>query len=203
MLKEIFIALVLRYNADVLLAEKLWSEIEKAYTGKKRYYHNLSHIEALYQLLLNNRSSIHNWDVVLFSLFYHDIVYNVLKKNNEQKSADIAVKRLNEIGFPGGHIELCFSQIIATSKHLLSDDKDTNIFTDADLSVLGKETAVYDEYCKQIRKEYSIFPDFVYIPGRKKVINHFLQMERIFKTDIFFNQYEQQAKENLYRELNK
>jgi predicted metal-dependent HD superfamily phosphohydrolase len=47
----------------------------------------------------------------------------------------------------------------------------------------------------------TIFPDFVYKPGRKKVLLHFLAMERIFKTDYFFHKFELLAKQNLQKEL--
>jgi predicted metal-dependent HD superfamily phosphohydrolase len=39
---------------------------------------------------------------------------------------------------------------------------------DADLSILGKDLDTYLAYTKMIRKEYSIYPDFLYKPGRKK-----------------------------------
>ncbi|HXL55890.1 MAG TPA: hypothetical protein VN958_06525 [Chitinophagaceae bacterium] len=41
----------------------------------------------------------------------------------------------------------------------------------------------------------------MYNEGRKKVLMHFLEMNRIFKTDEFYNQFEKQARENLKREL--
>lgn len=34
-------------------------------------------------------------------------------------------------------------------------------------------------------REYSIYSNVVYNSGRKKVLNHFLTMNRIFKTDFF------------------
>lgn len=55
-------------------------------------------------------------------------------------------------------------------------------------------------YTKQIRKEYSIYPDFLYKPGRKKVLEHFLQLENIFKTDYFKTKYEVQARKNIESE---
>jgi len=53
----------------------------------------------------------------------------------------------------------------------------------------------------KIRKEYKVYPDIIYKPGRRKVVQHFLAMERIYKTDYFFVRLEQQAKENLTKEL--
>lgn len=200
-LKDIFTDLVMRYSDDAVLCNKLWNEIEKSYSHKKRYYHNLSHIKSLIEELKKQQHLINNCDVVLFSVFYHDIVYNVLKKDNEEKSAETAIRVLRKIKFPDGLAEQCHKQIIATKVHEPSGDNDTDLFTDADLSILGQERSVYEKYCQQIRKEYSVYPDIIYKPGRRKVIAHFLQMGRIFKTDAFYQQYEQQAKENLQWEL--
>ena len=203
MLDKIFIELTRKYINDEKVYYKLWNEIEKAYTGKKRYYHNLFHLQALYNELTECRQLISDWDTILFSLFYHDIIYSVIKGNNEQKSADVAVNRLKVIGFPELQIERCYQQILATSNHLTSNDLDTNLFTDSDLSILGQPESAYDDYCLQIRKEYGIFPDMIYKPGRKKVVIHFLEMQRIFKTEIFFEKFEMQARKNLQRELEK
>lgn len=133
--------------------------------------------------------------------FYHDLIYNASSSGNEEKSAEAAQKRLQQLGVPATKIRNCVDQILATKGHTMSDDTDTNIFTDADLSILGHDSAVYTAYYKNIRKEYSIYPDFMYNPGRKKVLQHFLAMPRIFKTDHFYDTYEAQARINLQAEL--
>ncbi|AOP33158.1 hypothetical protein A0128_04390 [Leptospira tipperaryensis] len=78
---------------------------------------------------------------------------------------------------------------------------DTNLFLDADLSILGEEWDLYSGYCKNIRKEYSIYSDSDYRVGRGKVLKYFIDMDRIYKTDYFFERYEKRAKENLRTEL--
>ncbi len=201
MLEETFIKLIGNYTKDARLAKQLWNEIEENYSNKKRYYHTLNHLESLLQQLFTIKIKIEDWDTVLFSLYYHDIIYNPLKTTNEEKSAAFAENRMQLIGVPKIIIENCVRQILATKKHLLSADNDTNIFIDADLSILGQPWNVYENYYKQVRNEYSLYPDLIYKPGRKKVLQHFLQMERIFKTDVCFTMFELQAKENLQKEL--
>jgi predicted metal-dependent HD superfamily phosphohydrolase len=137
----------------------------------------------------------------LFTLYYHDIIYNSLKSDNEEKSAELAEKRMKQIFVSNDTLELCKKQILATKSHIKSTDSDTNYFTDADLSILGQDWDAYSSYYKNVRKEYSIYPDFVYNPGRKKVLNHFLSMDRIFKTAFFYNRFEIQAKRNLQKEM--
>jgi predicted metal-dependent HD superfamily phosphohydrolase len=199
-LKETFIELLTNYTNSTSLINDLWMEIEIHYSGKKRYYHTLDHLDKVLLQLTVTKDEIQNWKAILFTLYYHDIIYNPLKTNNEEKSAELAEKRMRQISVPADITELCKNQILATKSHLKSIDNDTNYFTDADLSVLGQTWEVYSQYFKNIRKEYSIYPDFVYNPGRKKVLNHFLSMNRIYKTGYFFNNFEIQAKINLQRE---
>jgi predicted metal-dependent HD superfamily phosphohydrolase len=202
LLNQTFLTLTQNYTPDNRLANDLWIEIETSYSTKKRHYHTLAHLENLLTQLTPIKSQIKNWDTVLFTLFYHDIVYNSLKKDNEEKSAELAESRLKSIAVPQSIIDHCKAQILATKQHLPSQDTDTNYFTDADLSILGADWETYSVYSKQVRKEYSIYPALIYNPGRKKVLEHFLKMERIFKTDYFFTKFESQAKQNLQRELN-
>lgn len=202
MLKETFIELLTNYTDNNRLTNELWTEIENYYSDKKRHYHTLQHLDNLLTLLTEIKGEIKNWDTILFTLYYHDIIYNSLKTDNEGKSAELAENRLKQISVSNDKIELCKQQILATKSHLKSTDSDTNYFTDADLSVLGQDWETYTSYYKNVRKEYSIYPDFVYNSGRKKVLTHFLTMDRIFKTDFFYSEFEMQAKRNLTNELN-
>lgn len=201
MLKDTFINLLTNYtDSDRIIAE-FWAEIEKSYTHKKRHYHTLSHLDNLLTQLTEVKVNIESWESILFTMFYHDIIYNVLKSDNEEKSAELAQKRMTQISVPYHIINNCKTQIIATKKHLAYPESDTNYFTDADLSILGQSLENYTTYSQNVRKEYSVYPDFIYNPGRKKVLEHFIKMERIFKTDYFYHKFESQAKSNLQFEL--
>jgi predicted metal-dependent HD superfamily phosphohydrolase len=201
MLKDIFTSLINKYTPNPATAEKLWADIEKHYTLPKRFYHNLQHLMNMYSQLEECREQIADWDTVLFSLFYHDIIYKATAKDNEEKSALAALKALGPVNYPKEKMRLCGEQILATKSHSLSTDNDTNLFTDADLSILGSDQDKYLEYSKQVRSEYAIFPDFMYYPGRKKALEHFLNMEHIFKTAHFRAKFEEKARENLLSEL--
>ena len=201
MLRDTFIALTERYDADTVLAAELWQEIETAYTHRKRHYHTLDHLDNLMQQLTAVKEQIGEWDTLLFSIYYHDVVYNVLKHDNEEESAVLAEQRMRQLDVPEAQVTRCKEQILATKSHVAGANNDTNLFTDADLSVLGHEWERYAEYCYNVRREYSIYPDIMYKPGRKKVLKHFLGMERIYKTPHFYDLYEARARENMAREL--
>lgn len=202
MLKDVFYNLLGEYTSDNTVITSCWEEIEKSYGNKKRHYHNLLHLENLFAELIRHKDQIAQWNVTLFALFYHDVVYNTLKQDNEERSAVLAAKRLSALNVPPKEIELCVEMINATKGHDFSANADVNLFTDADLSILGKDWEVYKIYFENIRKEYAIYPDLIYKPGRKKVLQHFLAMKSIFKTEAFYGKYEKAARENLERELN-
>lgn len=202
MIKDVFDNMAGNYTDNKSIVKKLWFEIETNYSEHGRYYHTLHHLENMYNELVECRGNIKQWDAVLFSLFYHDIIYKATRKDNEEKSAELGVKRLTEVDIPTFIIDTCFEAIIATKSHNLSSNHDINLFTDADLSVLGSDWETYTAYYKAVRKEYSIYPDFLYNPGRKKVLLHFLYMENIFKTDFFREKYENIARDNISKELN-
>lgn len=196
-----FTELCLHYTKDRNLIEGLWLEIEKKYSGKGRHYHNLFHLESMFLELESAERYIKDYHSVSFSVFYHDVIYDATSKSNEEKSASYAVERLQKIGLNPDMISKIEAQILATKSHHKSDDMDTNYLLDADLSILGKDFDIYSDYTRKIRKEYSIYPDILYKPGRKKVLKHFLELESIFKTEHFRDRYEQQARENLAAEL--
>lgn len=200
-LNSIFADLISKFSDNEKLKTDYWQEIEKSYSQKNRKYHNLTHLENMILELENVKEETSDYDVMLFSVFYHDIIYKATSKDNEEKSAEVAKTRLDKLNISNERITKIYNQILATKSHKRSDDSDTNFLLDADLAILGKDWKVYENYIQQIRKEYSIYPDFLYNPGRKKVLTHFLQFDEIFKTDHFKEKYEKMARENIQREI--
>jgi predicted metal-dependent HD superfamily phosphohydrolase len=190
-----------QFTDDKSLIDSLWKEIHDHYTESNRHYHTLQHLQNMLHELERVKSEIKDWHCIIVALAYHDVIYSATSGINEQNSADLARKRLKVINFPGQQSERVEILILATKAHSLSKDQDVNFFTDADLSVLGKSWEEYRQYAQNVRKEYSVFPDFLYNPGRKKVLQHFLSMDRVFKTRQFYDLYEAQCKKNLQAEL--
>ncbi|MFC0771936.1 HD domain-containing protein [Terrimonas alba] len=201
MFQHIFNTELAAITSDKDLIENLWEEIKRSYSKPGRYYHSLSHLDNLVSELIPVKDQIADWQTLVFSIAYHDIIYNTVKNDNEEQSAKIAYDRLSKLSIPASQKEKCFNQIMATKRHAISDDDDTNFFIDADLTILGADYGVYHQYSTMIRKEYKLYPDFVYKSGRQKVLRHFLQMKNIYKTAYFRNKYEMQARKNLTDEL--
>ncbi len=201
MLTDIFLQLVNKYSNNTELATNLWLEIFTKYSEPKRHYHTITHLEAIIMDLNEVKDHMVDWDTTLFSVFYHDVIYKASSNTNEGDSAKLAMQRLSEIGYPAEKVAKCANMILATKKHEHSEDNDTNYLIDTDLAILGKSQYDYQKYTEQIREEFSIYPDFMYNNGRKKALQHFLQMEAIYKTEYFSKKYEKQAILNIGNEL--
>ena len=84
--------------------------------------------------------------------------------------------------------------VMENFSHIEHQDCDTSYISDylldLDLSILGKNPEEYRRYCDNIRKEYSIYPDFIYRKGRRKVLQNILELDSIYKTDFFKQAYE-------------
>ena len=199
-LEAAFLELAGRYTSDSTRAQKLWMEIQERHSEPHRYYHTLTHLAQISAVLAPVWEELQNKDAVAFALFYHDSIYNPQSAQNEEDSAGLAHRRLQEIGMPAATIQKCNALIVATKAHPDTNDWDTDLFTDADLSILGAPPEAYENYAKAVRAEYAIYDDAAYAGGRAKVLEHFLHMKRIFKTDYFFAQLELKARENLERE---
>ena len=76
--------------------DKLWEDLEKAYSSKSRYYHNLTHLENMIASFYEYKEQLQFPNEVLYTIFYHDIIYKTTRKDNEVKSAVHAVKILSE-----------------------------------------------------------------------------------------------------------
>ena len=194
-------ALCRRYTSDPALIGQLWDELEKAYTAQNRHYHNLDHIAYMLELAHRYSQERHQFDVLLFAIFYHDIVYKATRSDNEEQSATVAEGRLHKLGIPENAIRMVKEMIIATKSHQQHSDNLINFLLDIDLSILGADSARYDRYSQGVRKEYSLFPDLIFKPGRRKVLQHFLSQKQIYKTHAFQEEFEGKVRENLNREL--
>ncbi|MHC0441458.1 HD domain-containing protein [Flavobacterium sp. 3-210] len=97
--------------------------------------------------------------------------------------------------------QLVFDAICATQQHQQNVIEDINWLIDFDLKILAKDWEDYKIYIKQIRKEYRIYPDFLYKPGRAKALKHFVENEFIFQTEEFRNLYEEKARNNIENEI--
>ena len=201
MIRQEYLDSVALFSSNEKVALAYWDEISHAYEDKKRFYHNLQHLETLCALLSEVKGAISDWPAIVFAIVYHDIIYDPYSSANESKSAEVARERLVHIHVPGITVERAVNIILSTRDHNLSADADCNLFLDADLSVLGSAPAEYLVYAERVRKEFESVPSLIYRAGRKKILKRFLERDSIFKTNVFKDRFEEQARKNILAEI--
>ena len=149
------------------------------------------------------KTEIEDLDSLKFAIWYHDIIYKSTNKDNEEQSANFVEKALKSFNFDDSRVKKIRKLILSTKKHeLLSVENNDNAYLlDLDLSILGTDWETYQLYIQSIRKEYKIYPNILYKPGRKKVLKHFLERESLYFTEQFKIKFEKQARSNLIQEI--
>ncbi|WP_295122161.1 hypothetical protein [uncultured Chitinophaga sp.] len=190
------------YPSHQTLFESAFKHINERYSGKDRFYHNMQHLGLMLELQQEYKEMIDDHESMSFAIFYHDIVYNASKPDNEEKSAVEAASFLHQLTYGPAGINKVTSWINATKNHANpTNDSDLNYLLDFDLSIFSVPIMQYVEYARQIRQEYHMYPTLLYNPGRKKVLKHFLDMPYIYKTEVFRAMYEHTARENIKWEI--
>ncbi len=188
-----------RYAADPKTIKDLWNEILENHSTKLRHYHDLRHLEHIL-IQLTRPGTAEDMDALVLATAYHDVIQNIVRKDDEERSAELMRERLGPFKLPENIIDRAANHILATKEHERSTDPDTNLFIDADLSILGSPDQEYQRYSADIRKEYMLVPDLIYNAGRKKVLMKILSQPKIFKTG-HFEHLEAQARRNMSLEI--
>lgn len=207
--EEAFKKVFSRYTSDEKLIDSLFADVYKSYTSSSRHYHNMYHICYMVGLWEANVSKFKDADAMFMAIIYHDIIYKSRRSDNEEKSADYFVDKVAEVlGLKTNFYFAVFEAIIATkhneaSKEIWEKNTDIQYLLDFDLAVLGtRHKDTYEWYRKGVRKEYRIYPNILYKPGRKKVLESFLSRKKIYITKDFQDSLEKNARRNLQNEIN-
>lgn len=180
------------------LALTFFDQLVSAYTSNERFYHGPEHLLVMLSLL---REAATTEAAAYWATFYHDYIYLAGRKDNESRSADLAKQQMQELGIDTDLIHQTRLLIEATTAHKPLGQEWMNKFLDADMSILGADFSVYQNYVDSVRKEYQQIPTFLFNAGRKSFVKNCLDSPRIFITDWFFDRFETQARKNLTWEL--
>ena len=189
-----------KYCSDKTKIDQIFEFLVEKYSETHRAYHNLGHIN----YLLGEAETIEfeDFDSVYFAIWFHDVIYEPKKSDNEIESAKLAVKLLQDLNLTQLIITKVEQIILATQKHSAENlAADGKIFLDLDLSILGATPVIYQQYSQAIREEYSYVLEILYRQGRKQVLENFLKREVIYFSENLRERFENQARVNLANEI--
>ena len=185
------------------ICESLWQDVESHYSEPVRAYHTLNHLEQLFTQFEQIAHKLKQPHIIALALFYHDIIYDPMRADNERQSA-IFFEQAYAIILPNSLIKRIYALIMLTATHQLTDDiddLDAAYLLDMDLSILGAEWSAYECYAESVRQEYAHVAAADYRSGRIAVLEGLLTHSKLYLTDDYYHRLEQQARRNIKREI--
>lgn len=183
-------------------ADQILTDIIAAYGSPNRFYHNLQHLVAIFEHLAPFAGLFAHPNDLIWAVFFHDIIYDTQKHDNELQSALYARRALTQLNIPEAQIVRVENLIKDTQYHKTSDTlPEFHYFLDADLAILGSAPSIYTQYSQNIRKEYAWVPEALYKTGRTRVLQNLLAGPQLYQTPYFGELYEEQARRNMLDEI--
>ncbi|WP_227678598.1 HD domain-containing protein [Psychrobacter faecalis] len=184
----------------------LWQDIAIRYNENQRAYHSLQHIEQLFAQFEQIKHVLNEPHIIALALFYHDVIYEPTRSDNELKSAEYAVEALRPY-FTAAPCQHIYALIMMTANHELADcsnaqkNFDAAYLLDMDLSILGASWTDYEQYAQAVRQEYAYVSNPDYRDRRRAVLTELLAHPKIYLTDYYYDRLEKQARQNIKREI--
>lgn len=179
----------------------LLQQVIARYREPHRRYHTLRHLEECLEKLEELRPRAERPAEVEPALWFHDAIYDPRRHDNEERSAGWASESALALGLEPELARRLHALVMTTRHEAEPRGVDQAVLVDIDLSILGASPARFDEYETQVREEYRWVPAFIYRRERKKMLQSLASRPTIYRTPLFIERYEQQARENLARSL--
>ena len=171
------------------------------YAETHRHYHTLAHLDACLDQARDARSACERAGEVEFALWFHDAIYDTRRSDNEQRSAEWAQQSALAAGIDAAAAKRIHALVMATRHAALPATGDAALLVDIDLSILGAESARFDEYEREVRREYHWVPEFMFQFKRRQLLREFLLRRQIFATPRYHDALEARARANLTRSI--
>lgn len=157
-MQQIILDLCHKYNIDI-------NDINR-YNEPHRFYHNMDHIINMINQLNNSQKT----DEILLAILFHDIIYDPLKKDNEEQSAELFMHYANRNNYKNSpHIK----QAILETKNHESTFYLSNLLCSLDLSCLYSDFKTFIEYEHKIFKEYQFVDYSIYLQKRVELLKKY------------------------------
>jgi predicted metal-dependent HD superfamily phosphohydrolase len=178
-----------------------WAAVVAAWSEPHRRYHDLAHLAAVLGLVGELAGAAADPDAVRLAAWYHDVVYDPERTDNERISADRARAGLRGL-VPDALVDEVERLVLLTAGHdPAADDADGAVLCDADLAVLAGPPEAYATYASAIREEYRHLSDEEFTAGRIAVLEHLLALPALYRTPRAATLWTERATANLTAEL--
>lgn len=181
--------------------QNVLDKLIEAYSSPGRFYHTLAHIEDCLSIFDQTIYLAAHPEEIELAIWFHDAVYDPRRDDNEQKSAEWAKTVLRQFALDPD-VSVRVADAIHTTRHSGEPkSSDSKLIVDVDLSILGREPAVFWRYEENIQKEYAWVPEPLFRQKRTEILSGFLDRPWIYFHRTYQDLFEETARENLKRAI--
>ncbi len=186
-------------RCDLPSAEEIWDAISTLYSSEERPYHNLHYIHDCFEKwdAWPQRPVGMDADMIELSIWFHDIIYDSRRADNEEASAALLSHFIKDHPLCPETVAL----ILSTKYRDTAGMRCEEILSDIDLSILGAPAEKYQRYARAIRQEYHWSLDENFAEKRKFVLQNFVNRDWIFHTPHARQLWQIQAHANIKWEI--
>ncbi len=199
LMQRAWVGLLRPFGAEPVAAYPPFDRLVAAHAEPHRHYHTLEHVGEVLRVV----GRLGGGPAVLLAAWFHDAVYDSTAHDNEARSAELAERELTALGLPADVVAKV-ADLVRSTAHFAAEafhGPEFDILHDADLAILAAAEARYLRYAADVRKEYAWVSDADYRAGRTKVLEAFLNRERVFRTPVMVQEGEEAARRNLRAEV--
>ena len=178
-----------------------WAAVVAAWSEPHRRYHDLAHLAAVLGIVGELAQSADDADAVRLAAWYHDVVYDPQRTDNERVSAQRARAGLRGLVDEPRIAEVERLVLLTAGHDPAPDDTNGAVLSDADLAVLASPPEAYAAYASAVREEYGHLSDEVFATGRAAVLEQLLALPALYRLPAVAEQWTAPARANLTAEL--
>ena len=183
-------------------ATHAYRQLVQRWNEPHRRYHTIQHLTAVLDLIDQHIHLTDNPQTVRLAAWFHDAVYDPRAGDNEERSAQLALRTLGSLGSPDALASDVARLVRLTATHNPADnDRDGALLVDADLAILAADPGTYDGYALGVREEYRHVPDELFRAGRAAVLTRLADVPMAYRILPDRSAMRVRAEHNLRREL--
>ncbi len=189
-----------RHASGAPSGDTVYQELANSYSHPTRHYHGLPHIHACLEHFDIVREHLDNPDAVEMALWFHDVVYDPCRTDNERKSAELfEIHTGNGIESTFvGQVTNLIMMTVYPSNPLSADEK---FMVDIDLSSFALPWNDFIRLGRLVRDEFGHLTDREFEQGELEFFRMLSNREYFFYTEFFRSRYENTAQSNLDRKI--
>lgn len=176
----------------------LYQELASHYAEPHRHYHTGNHIDRCLEQFDLTKQLMNAPDAVEMALWFHDAIYDLKARDNEQQSADLFLAWLGDPAdtlFDQRVVEL----ILFTTHQQPPPPGDGQYMVDIDLASFGQPWPRCRQDAVAIRTEHADQADTAFFSQQKRFLQALLDRPSIYASEWFRDRYETQARDNIRR----